>query len=305
MRVSIRVLLVGVVLGSITMGCRSVTPSTRVDPNKDVAKAGSVELRGVDAVSEPVGGPVLSPSGRSDGFAEMGLPAEPLDRTIWSRLGSGKDDTLARRGSVRCKNESGFVSCLVFGSTGVESLIENAASQGIRSRMIGVRKDVEIEPEILADVLCEETSARKPPSVTNDIACRFERIRAVNENIIVRDLAFELASLLRNDGVIGVSSQDRSGVISCRVQQRNINVQCTVRGIVQGGISEDARALERKESVSMSEIMIETMNEIRKARSQAPISAIPGELAGALRCMIDENELDKSGQRDNVCFVRL
>jgi len=168
------------------------------------------------------------------------------------------------------------------------------------------RKDVEIEPIIIADVNCEILGKKTPPfTEKEDAKCLFSRVRAHSEAVFFKDVAFELAGLLRGESILGETVADLSGIISCRVLQRDVNAICTVRRITRVGISDDALELNRKESLVVSSSMVETLNEIRRAQSQAALTEIPRELAGSVRCVVDGSALEAKGGRKYDCSIRL
>ena len=275
MMVFLRFFAIYVLVSATLSGCRSVSP--KAEP-KEPVEGVAAEPTSMTNEQDPD-----KKVAEVNGAVETKvIPVDQSDVTLLKMIEQGVEGAQSGRGIARCKYENGFVTCFVQGANGVESLLENATSQKIRSRMIEVRKDAVNEPRLLADIICESAGDTAPPYLSKNVKCRFERVRAVNENIFDGDVAFEIASLLRSDLILGTVLNDLSGVISCRVLQRNINAQCTVRRIIQGGISDDARALGRKDSVEVSEKMIETIKEIRKSQSLPPSTEWPGELAGSL-----------------------
>ena len=277
----------------VASGCRSVSP--KITEKEPVSAVEATSITQESELNDAVSGTLKN----------VGVPLEPIDVKLSQKLEAGSGGAQSGHGILRCKFENGFATCFLQDASGVESLLQNAVSQVIRTRLIEARKDVASEPILISDISCASAGENTPPYTGKDAKCRFERVRAVNENIFDGDVAFEIAALLRSELILGTALNDLSGVVSCRVLQRNVNVQCTVRRMIAGGISEDARALGRKESVEVSEKIIETIKEIRKNQSFPPSTQFPGELAGSLRCLIDGKALEDSGQRANMCFVRL
>jgi hypothetical protein len=130
-------------------------------------------------------------------------------------------------------------------------------------------------------------------------------VRAFNEAVIDGDLALELLSLTRGDAALSDQKDDSTGVISCQVVSRKIQVNCSMRRVMRAGISDDARVLARGESVALSEKMIETLQEIRKYSGDATTHVIPGELAGSVRCAVDDAALETAGRRSAQCVIRM
>ena len=271
-------------------GCRSASPLA-------AGKKGS-SAASVDAVEQDVVA--------ADGRGNKGVDESYSDFGLWRLLASGTSDSSSRAGVARCRDEGGFVSCFVQAKGGAESLMSNALSVGLRKKILVARKDVDIEPRIIADVTCEILGKKTPPfSEKEDAKCLFSRVRAHSEAVYFEDVAFELAGLLRGESILGETVSDLSGIISCRVLQRDVNAVCTVRRITRGGISDDARELGRKESLAVSSAMVETLNEIRRAQSQAALTEIPRELAGSVRCVVDGSALEAKGSRKYDCSIRL
>ena len=271
-------------------GCRSTAPLASGKKRSSLASKDAAEQDVVAAEGrvQPVG------------------PEIYTDFALWQRLATPSAENSSRAGVARCRDEGGFVSCLIQAKGGLESLMSNALSVGLRKKILETRKDVDIEPRIVADSTCEVIGKKAPPfSDKEEVKCLFSRVRAHNEAVYFDDVAFELAGLLRGESIFGDTVTDLSGIISCRVLQRDVNAICTVRRITRGGISDDARELGRKESLSVSSSMVDTLNEIRRAQSQAALTEIPRELAGALRCVVDSRGLEDKGRRKYDCAIRL
>ena len=266
-------------------GCRSAEP--RIDSQNGGARA------------KDIAEPVLA--------AQKGLEIAPknTDLLLWQKLEAETEKSLARVGIVRCTLDHAFVSCLTQGSGGSEVLIDSTESAGLRHKLIVDRKDLEFEARVIANVACDKVDASVPPYEGTDVKCRFENTRAFNEAVIGGDLAFELSSLTRGRGVFTEQRNEVTGVVSCQIVHRNINVNCSIRPVTRDGISDDAHALARKESINLSEKMVDTLFEIRRYSRESANSGIPGELAGSLRCVVDDSALAADGQRAAHCLVRM
>jgi hypothetical protein len=238
--------------------------------------------------------------------------AKPVDRApkysellLWDNLPSQADNPIVRVGVASCKLDHAYVSCVIRNTDGVESLLDAAVSSGLRHQMIGQRKELEFESRVLADVACDKTESSLPPYSSAAAQCRFGHVRAFNEAVIDGDLALELLSLTRGDAALSDQKDDSTGVISCQVVSRKIQVNCSMRRVMRAGISDDARVLARGESVALSEKMIETLQEIRKYSGDATTHVIPGELAGSVRCAVDDAALETAGRRSAQCVIRM
>ncbi len=255
--------------------------------------------------------------GAPERMTESGVPAKNLtdrsikfsDLALWEILPSNDENPLMRIGVAKCKLDHAYVSCLVEGQRGVDTLIDASISAGLRHKMIQQRSELEFEPRVLADVACDKTEATMPPYGSSAAQCRFISVRAFNEAVVDGDLALELLSLTRGDGLLDDKKNDSSGVVSCNISRRKISVNCSLRRVTQSGISDDARILRREDSVKLSEKMIGTLQEIRAisggSTNNASASEIPVELAGSVRCVADDSTLESSGRRVVTCIVRM
>jgi hypothetical protein len=278
-----------VLLSVMTLSCRTTAPVSTISDNKaGESSAGTQDGANSAAAKERL---------------ESASPYSDL--RLWERLDTKNPDSPTRAGVVRCSMDHAYISCMVQGSGGVETLLETSVSSGIRLRMVERRKDLEFEPRIVADTFCDRVEARTPPYTGVDAKCRFENIRAYNEALLDGDLALEMSSLIRGDKAFGDSVAEVSGIISCAVRGRKINVHCSARVVSAAGISDDARALSREDSVELSEKMIQTLDEIKKFTRDPAERPLPGELAGSVRCFVENSAVEQNGKREAVCRVRM
>jgi hypothetical protein len=278
-------------LTSLSIGCRSTAPSV------DSSVTSGVD--GVSTSSDQIGEPVAvakNPVGRNPKYSDL---------LLWEKLSAQAENTLTRVGVARCKLDHAYVSCVVQGGDNLETLLDAAVSSGLRHKIIGKRKDIEFETRVLADISCDKTDATLPPYASAAAQCRFDRVRAFNEAVIDGDLAIELLSLTRGDGPLADQKEDSTGVVSCQIVTRKINVNCSLRRVSRAGISDDARVLSRSESVDLSEKMIETLQEIRTYSGNSPNLVIPSELAGSARCTADDTAIEAAGRRGVQCVIRM
>ena len=227
------------------------------------------------------------------------------DLLLWERLAVTKENSPGRAGVVRCRAEEGFTNCYAQGAGAGEVLIDNVTSQGLRRKILETRQDIESDMRIMADVECDLAGGKLPPYSETDAKCSFLRARSFNELVAEKDVAFEMLASMRGEEIIADTKTELSGVISCRIFSRNIRATCTMRRVIRGGISEDARELPLKTSLLLTEMMISTLSEIQKAQSRPALSSVPAEFAGAARCNVDGKGSSEDSQRQVVCYVRL
>jgi hypothetical protein len=228
------------------------------------------------------------------------------DLRLWEKLESKNNDSPARSGLIRCNMDHAYISCVVEGNGGGEILLESTVSTAMRMKMIAVRTDLEFERRIIASASCDKVDATVPPYTGIDAKCRFEDIRAYNEALIDGDLALEFSSMMRGENSFGDKTSEVSGFISCAIRGRKVNVNCTIRPVNKAGITNDARSLTREDSVEVSEKMIATLSEIKMFVQKSKMeSDLPSELAGSVRCLVVNHDVEQHGKRTANCQVRM
>jgi len=221
------------------------------------------------------------------------------------------------RAIIECRQQSAVANCmyrvrLAGDATSAAQPLPASLTARALDYAHSNRPELADETVLVSDLICDYIGKKSPPYNVEDVHCFTQYPRAVNEAIFDGKAAEDLAESMRGETAYGKQVVTLNGALICQWVASSGRTLCATRSNIAGVLQDKVIELNAGTAATLAHSLRQTL--LDREQSQNTLTAsenkknsvpMPTEIVSSLTCVVDNTQIETSGNRTYSCRARI